>query len=453
MQSKNVVRNVQSRGAVCLIPSAAAILFSSAVSAGSGVASALVNEGDDLGGGQIVTSINNPAVNHLAGWGFGVNTTDGITTLSHFFGNPLGGLGAIMRTEGTFGVYTQTGFESFWGMSNAGEIAYSPTVNEAGGSTGLDGVWIDDTPWAVEEQPSLVGGNFWVFGSRPGITADGQIYWAGGISSTQGGSSQNRGLFLGNTVVLLGGQAVPNLPNTLVTSGVDFDYRFSALGTNYIHDAQMTGSTASDRAIVLSGQGLIAGGTLVQESQVVPVSVGGNGIEAWQNFDFLGVTEDGQYMITGDTNAATLDEFIFKNGQMLYREGDIIDGVIVSGDIEAAYMNESGDIAYIWDHTGGTLEALFINDNLLLSEGDAVDWDGDGLIDAGFIVDSFTGISSLALSDRDGNDIVSVYFTADIATPGGVLEGGFTMSFQIPAPAALPLLGVAGLIGRRRRRA
>ena len=446
-------RNSRSRSSAFFVPGAAALVVSSTAFAGTGVATALVNEGEDLGGGQIVNSINNPAVNHVFGWGFQVNTSDGLVTLSHFFGNHLGGAGAIMRTEGTFGAYTQTAFESFWGLSNAGEIAYSPTVNEAGGSTGLDGVWIDDTPWAVEEQPSLVGGNFWVFGSRPGITADGQIYWAGGISTTQGGSSQNRGLFLNNSTVLLGGQNVPNLPNPLVTSGIDFDYRFSAYGANYIHTAQMTGSTASDNAIVMSGQGLIAGGTLVQESQIVPVSVGGNGVEAWQNFDFLGVTEDGQYMITGDTNAATLDEFIFKNGQMLYREGDLVDGVTLAGDIEAAYMNENGDIAYIWDHTGGTLEALFINDQLVLSEGDTVDWNGDGILDLGHTLTDFTGITALALSDRGAGNIVDVYFTADIITPTGTLEGGFTISIVIPAPGAMALLGVAGLLGRRRRRA
>ena len=110
--------------------------------------------------------------------------------------------------------------------------------------------------------------------------------------------------------------------------------------------------------MILSGQGLIAGGSLVQESVAVPVSVGGRNGEAWANFDFLGVTEAGDYMITGDTSAATTaDEFIFKNGQMYHRDGDVIDGVTVQGDIEGAYMNEDGDIAYIWDHTGGTLES------------------------------------------------------------------------------------------------
>ena len=54
------------------------------------------------------------------------------------------------------------------------------------------------------------------------------------------------------------------------------------------------------------------------------------------------------------------------------------------GSIDDAYMNEAGNIAYIWDvvdATAGDLEALFVNDKLILKEGDAVDLDGDGTIE------------------------------------------------------------------------
>ena len=48
------------------------------------------------------------------------------------------------------------------------------------------------------------------------------------------------------------------------------------------------------------------------------------------------------------------------------------------------------------------------------------------------------------LGDRD-NGHVNVYFTADIITPTGTLEGGFCMTAAIPTPGALALFGLAGV--------
>ena len=182
----------------------------------------------------------------------------------------------------------------------------------------------------------------------------------------------------------------------------------------------MEGSTSSNNAMVVSGQGLILDGVLVQEGNVIPGSVGGNGVEAWDNFDYTGITEGGNYFFTGDTDGDTAqDEIIVKNGLIILREGEMLDGGLLTGSIEGAYMNKEGDLAFIWDidDPEGDLEALYVNDKLILAEGDEVDLDGDGLIDAGAVISSFTGISSLTLSDRD-QGVVRAYFTADVDTAG-----------------------------------
>jgi len=421
------------------------------------VASSLLNEGDPYpegGAGQVVSSLGNTAVNHAGGFALGLSSAGGAGTLSHIWGNASGGAGANIRTEGTFGSLVQTSFESFYGMDDAGSVAYSAS-GTGGPVGGFDSVWKDDTAVMVEGDPYPHQPNvWWRFGSRPGISGDGIPYFVGGLTTTQGGSTQNYGLFRGMTgmPVFVGGDNLPNLPVPLDSSStISFDYRFSELANEYIGEVALnTGSTTNDNAIVVSGSGLMLGGSLVRELTPVPVSVGGNGAENWDNFDYTGITEAGQYFFTGDTDGDTAtDEFILKDGMIVYREGDLVDGETLSGSIEGAYMNEDGDLAYIWDIQGGVLEALYLNDMLILTEGDEVDLDGDGNIDAGAVLRDFTGISTLTMSDRDNSGRVNVYFTADIDTAGTTsstddVEGFYCLQVE-PEPTAIVLSGLRAL--------
>lgn len=382
-----------------------------------------------LPGGFTVGSINNPAVNHSGGWAFNCNVEDGVETISTIWGNPTGGSGMVLRQEGVFPPYVQTSFESFWGMGAGDAICYSPSSNyEDGSVTGLDGVWIGDIPVAVEEMvfPYLAD-YWWSFGSRPGTTEDGIPYFVGGITDTQGGSTDMRGLFYGLDAqpVLLGGDLVPGLPAALTSSGIAFDFRFSKLGTHHIAEVTMdNGNTAANTAYVFDGEGLLIDGQLVQEGMPVPEAAGGFPGENWSSFDYTGVTENGDYMFTGDTNEATdVDEFVVINGEIILREGKDIGDMTLSGSIEGAFMNEDGDYVVIWDvdlPTGANVEAMIFNGEVVLKEGDIIDVDGDGVPDPEAVVDNFTGISSVVLSDRDEDGAVSIYFTADVDVATGL---------------------------------
>ncbi|MGE0480873.1 MAG: hypothetical protein AB7Q17_10430 [Phycisphaerae bacterium] len=412
------------------------------------LARALAVEGQQLPGaavGELVTGVSTPAVNHVGGYAFVLTSNSGETALSHAWGNAAGGAGTVIRSEGTFGPYVQTAFESFFGFSDAGQVSYSPTGT--GGPVGsFDSVWLDDAPLAVEGNPiPELPGQFWRFASRPGVTADGNAYWVGGITDTAGGATQNRGLFYGfgpTQVLLLGGQAVTDLPFPLNTgTTVEFDYRMSANGSNYLAPVLMSsGSTTNDSALVRSGAGLMIDGTLVREGNPVPASAGGLAGENWANFDYMGINNSGDYMFTGDTSAATtVDEFIVKNGVIIHREGDAIDDVTVTGAITHAYMNDDGDIAYIWIAAGTpTRESLFLNDDRLLSVGDEVDLDNDGVIDAGAVLRDFTGIAALALGDRSGGRL-SVYFvgTVDIFNTPSTTDD-LTCAFRMDVSLGLP---------------
>ena len=80
-----------------------------------------------------------------------------------------------------------------------------------------------------------------------------------------------------------------------------------------------------------------------------------------------------------------------------YREGDVVGGHTLTGSIEGAYLADNGEVAYTWDivEGAGNVEALFLDDKLILKEGDLVDWDGDGFVDIDAILEDFTGISAL----------------------------------------------------------
>ena len=407
------------------------------------VASALIREGEALPGdtlGSSITGIGNSAQNSVGGYAFSV-TTDG--SFSHVWGHATGGTGTVFLSESTYGNLMQVSFESFFGMSDAGAIFYSASTDEiVGGGTGLDGVWTDTTLLVNEEEPvnELIG-QWHTFNSRPGITANGIPYWVGGYADNPGDPTADRALFRtdGVNMILRGGSFIAgvNLPISM-GSGIDFDVRYSNMGTNYILPVDVnSGSSTNDIVVISNGTALTdAGGAILREATAVSGAAGGTGGEAYDNFDFVGISEAGNFFVTGDTDGATTtDEFVMIDGEFVLKEGDMIGSMTLSGSIEGGFFNEDGDYAVIWDVNSGpdNLEALIVNGRVVLLEGDAIDWNGDGTIDGsdqGATLTDFTGISALTLSNRDGS-LVDLCFTADCDVNGTVLEGGFFMTVDL----------------------
>lgn len=403
-------------------------------------ASALLREGEPLPGdelGAMITAVNNSATNSVGGFSFTV-TTDG--SFSNVWGNPVAGSGTVLQSEQTIGDLTITSFESFFGMSDNGDVFYGTTTDDSmTGGSGLDGVFLNDTLILNEEDaiPALPG-QFSTFNSRPGITDDGTPYWVGGISTVQGGVSQNRVLFSGTnaTPVIMGGDPVSGISDLLsLGSAIDFDVRFSGQATNYIMVGDVDSTPADDAVLISNGAAMVSGGTVIREANLIPASIGGMG-DVYDNFDFLGITEAGGYLITGDSDGPTdTDEFIMIDGEIVLREGDNISGFTLAGAIEGAFLNEDGDWVAIWDYdsSGSELELLVVNGEPVIGEGDTVDWNGDGVVDAnddGAVIDNFTGISSVVISRRNVMGDVRVYFVADVSVGGAILEGGFEITIN-----------------------
>jgi hypothetical protein len=413
-----------------------AVLALSACSAGAlAQASALLREGAPLAGSTI-SALNNTAVNAAGGYAVTVNTADGV---SRIWGSLGAGAASVIRSEGFHDGVTQAAFEAFFGISHD-HVLYSPTGND--GPTGVfDSVFLDDSIVMIEGtlHPTLPG-QYWRFGSRPAITTSGHVWFVGGLTNTPGGATMNRGLFTGSdggTVVLLGGRALPGFGGAALNTAtaVDFDFRVSSSGNHYIAPIVLAAPTNSDAGVAIDGSAAVAaGGVSLREGVIIPPAAGGIGAEAFSAFDFMGITNDGHWMVTGDTNAATsADEFLMIDGVIVLRDGSPIGPDTIQGDIEAAYLNDNADYAVIWDLDANATEALIVNRQVVLREGDAVDWDNDGVVDPGVILTNFSGTSTLTMSDRvDG--VVSLYFTADVTANGASLEGCFILRVQVAAP-------------------
>lgn len=384
---------------------------------------ALLREGDTLDGTTV--TLNNVATNGIGGYCIGVNAADNV---SRFWGNPTGGPGVVLRAEGTFGPLVQTGFETFYGISDAGSIAYSPTGT--GGPVGnFDSIFLDDAPVAVEGDPvPTIAGNNWVFGSRPAISASGEPWWVGGYGPVA--STTARALFrgTGSTPVLKTGDPVAGIADTVNASSVQFSFRISGAATHWIGITLVTGLAANDNVVVIDNAAAMAGGSVVREGTVIPVASGGDGVETYQAFSNLAINDSGSWLLTADSNAAAAgDAFIMLDGQIIHREGQSIDGLPLTGSFDWADLNESGDWVVSWNVTsGGTREALIFNGRVVLKETDPIDFDGDGAPDAGVtLTDLTTGIDNMYMSERFGNGTVDIYFTGDTSIPVTTANEGF----------------------------
>ena len=378
--------------------------------------------------GQIIDRIGTPAVNQVNGYACSIETEGVNGDVAQLWGNLAGGPGTLLRQEETIGALEQTAIEARFGLTSSA-ITYSGSATEFfSGVAGLETVWVDDTLLLLEGDSVPGTTDVWTFVQNAGVTASGEPYFRGGITATVGGTTDRRGVYFGTplTALYLTGDLLPNMPLELSETAVDADFRFSANGTHSIVPVDLeTPTTADDGAMAMDQIGLVLGGTLVREGEIIPVAVGGIG-DAWDNFDFCGITEAGDYIFTGDTDGnSQMDEILVRNGTIWAREGDILDGELLSGSLEGASINENGNIAFVWGidvGPGVPDEALFFEDQIILREGDAVDWDGDGVIDPAVTIRSFTGLNTITLGP-DG----AIYFTADVDVSGATLEGFFVI--------------------------
>ncbi len=403
--------------------------------------SVLLRTGDTLSGGA-VSDIASVAANNVGG--FAVLADVGSTEA--FYGTPDGLNPAILRTRGTFGMAEQTAIEAFYGIADDGSLCYSATAN-IDFLFGIDSLWLDDALLMQTDSP-IPGapGAFAVFTSRPRISASGVPVWIAGMTSQVGGFVEDTAILRGNpaSLTMRGGQPIPTTGQTIVPSGIDFDYAISADGTDLLARVDLSGPSTADSVVVLNGSPLLVDGDPVREGSL---ATNGRIGETWSSFDFFGINDAGDTLITGESDTEpTRDHWVNVNGQFVLREGTelVFDATVhtVTDTIDNAVLGETGDWAALWDGRlpldAGVIELLIINGAIGIRQGDPVDLNNDGLInddDLGAVLGELG--ASLAIGPPVAG-IPTVYFTADVIVDGETHDAALKFGGTVnPCPCEL----------------
>lgn len=398
-----------------------AALGLSVLSAHAEVPTLLVYEGEVLAPEGTVSSVSNPQTNGVGGWCVIMTANDGGGSVNRVYGSADGVTPAgTFWVEQTVGPYIQTSLNTTIDLDDAGNVIYRAVVTGLQPTLFINGTVLMEEETAITAGP--LSGLVWDFVSNQQLRFDGVPYYTARVRTPDGGGGELLIEHLmsgtGYDVILSSGGPVPGLPEVLDDSdGLESWYGFSANGTEYIISGTLetvgTGITTNDdEVVIVSGHALYLDRLLVRELSPVPGSIGGLSGELWDNFDHLEINEFGQMLITGDTTPSTTDdEFLFFDGQIVLREGDLLPEGVVSGAIGHADMNEQGDWVAFW--TVGGVESLILNGEVVTQVGDTVDEDGDGIPDTAVIDDipALTSLSSgtLELGNRDANGDVTIY--------------------------------------------
>ncbi|HRJ49662.1 MAG TPA: hypothetical protein PKU91_03960, partial [Phycisphaerales bacterium] len=323
--------------------------------------------------------------------------------------------------------YTLTGAEGTMDVGNGGRFIYSPSID------GNDGVWTQAGYLLADNDPAPGFAKFSTFNSRPGMAPNGVAYWVAGLSDTATSSTNQRVLYRvpnpANPVfsaVLVGGQTYAGL--TITATGINFAYDADDSGLWFVNNLTNTGPTANDVYLMLTGPN--GSEVIAREGFFIP---GSNNESFTSTFRIPSVNWHGDVAYAGDTNAATdRDEVLVYKDVVRLREGDVVDGVPLAGasglggTVIMVSLNNCGQIAHLWDCGTATTdpERLFFgpgedlknSSRLLLSTGDEIDFDGDGICDG--VVTDFNASSVIAPGLDLANDGM-IYVHVDVQPCGG----------------------------------
>ncbi len=220
---------------------------------------------------------------------------------------------------------------------------------------------------------------------RPTATGDGDVMWRGLVDTNESGFADVVGLFRRSAIgagaieaLYVSGDVVDGVELGANTSAVNSDFAVSDDGAHVLVQLAAAGSTLTDSLVVLDDT------IVAREGDPVPSFPAEN----WGSFDLSSVNDGGNYVFSGDSSAPTnADEFVAYNGDIVFHEGNIIDGISVSFPVRFVAINDNDNAAIGWaSNSGGIVEHVFFacrasematDIQLLLSTNDELDLDGD----------------------------------------------------------------------------
>ncbi|MEM7807296.1 MAG: PEP-CTERM sorting domain-containing protein [Planctomycetota bacterium] len=403
----------------------------------------VLEEGDTVPGIGVITRVDGVATNNLGDILIEVDTDGADTTKD---GALLLNGSVFLGESESLAAPVGAGAGSFddFQLTNDGRVAQNLFLDGTTGSGDDSGLYFDKTLLIQESEAITASGPLngstvaGFFGTQ---VNDGPVLLSR-ISLDGPGSSIISSLITfdiatGDQVVLAAeGQTLPGLGGELIldieSDADEYDYNNSGTA---IFGLDLEGDSSTDGVVYLTGTGVLA-----REGDVSPV-----GGFTWDGLasSEVALGDGGDFAFTGnfDTGATNDDSGVFLNGSLFAREGDVAPGTGGRLYTNLAFarleIDQAGNLLWVAsiDGDSATNRVLYLNDEILLQEGD--------LIDGKVITQLSTSDQTLSLSD-DGR-FALVELVLDGSTDAVVL-------ITIPEPATASLLGLASLGLLRRRR-
>ncbi len=341
-------------------------------------------------------------------------------------------------------------------LTNSGDFAYGTNTDAATTGDEVIGRSFGGT-FSVparegDPAPNILGGTIGTSNHSSYIAADGRV---GYVSASLGGvpSTENSAVFFDTTVIAQEGITVPagqagGATNTWQL--FDFENTFFANnGADYLIQGD-TDAASNDDLVVRNGT------VVLQEGVVIPGSGFVNPIDAAGIVETL-MTADGTWFARGNNDVDEQD-WLVRNGAVVVAGGDTVPGGLAGEVFDDAIFSDTfflmtgnnvGDYVY-----GGVTDAANTDANavLIFNNASVLLREGDSVdLNGNGLADDDAFLSVFNNDDSFLTDDLKYYFTADLRDSLGASIGQAFMVVSVPEPATLTgFAAIASLLLLRR---
>ncbi len=296
-----------------------------------------------------------------------------------------------------------------------------------------DVLFVGDTPVFMPGDALPADGGF-IGGTTSGLSF---IDGAGDVAYFRATYS-NGAVTDGTGVFNTSGDALLYAGKTLGASGDSVQAKSFALGnsaisddgSHYIIDSDVGVGSSVDALIVDGVIPMTPTGTFLKDGNAL---VSG-GAEEFTGFNQVAINDHGKWAASAFTSAdSAIDDVLLVDGEVVAREGDVLPKIgggsaaALDGIAQYADVNNNGDVAFYFGSSTNA-GAIVLNGRVVLEIGDAVG------------SDTFTkfALGPIALSDRDSNGVVDLFFeAADTGAFSSNDFGLYHLAISVTLPADL----------------
>jgi hypothetical protein len=302
----------------------------------------------------------------------------------------------------------------------------------------------------------LGAGVTWDTLDSPQISNAGRMGWrASSIDGLPGGTANDAMILFDNAIVAQKGITVPGNQTggtTRAWQNFDlYDWRMDGTGTQSVILGDLDGGTSDDDVLVVNGNVVVQEDGLADASFTSPIKtiaptigLGMNGT----NWLVRGSNDDNEDWVVGDVGNG--QELLAATGSPIFPgSSENFDDTPYNACFFMNIANSVGDyiIGGLTDIGDEFVDAVLVlnGEEVVLRQGDAIDLDGNGLLDDGVFINTFRNDDAFLTDDLQLTVLVSLMDALHESA------GQAMITYAVPEPTALSLLLIGGLALLRRR--